>query len=134
MAESQTNGDAAVEERRKALTKLKRPEADAEARGVGIEDPDTLDNIEAVVEAIIEKEAEIAATEAAAAEAAEKDRNPRFTREQLLANPRAITGYRRHFVAGALAGTEQAQFTKAQATKLVKDFLGQKDTTREAVS
>lgn len=132
MSDSQTNGDGGVDERRKALSKLKRPELDSEAKGVGIENPgEDFGNVEEVIEAILEKEAEIAAEAEAVKEAEAQERNPRYSREELLANARAITGKRRHFVAGALAGTEQEQFTKLQATKLVKDFMGQKDTTRQ---
>lgn len=131
MSESASNGDNAVEERRKALAKLKRPELDAEATGVGVEKPDEIGNAEEVIEAILAKEADQAATEAAAAEAAERETNPHYTREELVENARAITGYRSHFVVGALSGTEQKKFTKAEATKLVKDFMGKPDNTRE---
>lgn len=131
MSDSAPNGDAAVEERRKALAKLKRPELDAEAAGVGVEKPDEIGNADEVIEAVLAKEADNAAAEAAAAEAAERETNPRYNREELLENARAITGYRHHFVAGALEGTDKSKFTKAEATKLVKDFMGKPDNTRE---
>lgn len=137
MSDAQTNGG--VEERRKALAKLKRPELDAEASGVGVEQPEEIGNAEEVVEAILSKEAEaakVAAEAAAAEEAAAAARTPSFNREELLEHARGITGYRRHLVAGALtlADEDTESFTKAEATALVKRYLKRKDDTREAVS
>ena len=55
-------------------------------------------------------------------EKSEKAEEPRFTRNELLANARSLTGYRRHMVAGALSGTTQQTFTKTAARKLVESF------------
>lgn len=133
MAESQTNGDAAIEERRKELAKLKRPELDAAAKSAGIDNPDEIKNAEEVIQTIIDAEADARARAEAESQRAERDRNPRYSREDLIANPR-FAGARRHNVVGALSTTDQEEFTAKQAEKLVSDFLARKDTTRKEVA
>lgn len=65
--------------------------------------------------------------------AAKGSDEPRFSREEVLASAREITGYRRHLVAGALAGSDRKSYTRATARKAVEDFMKQADSTRKKV-
>lgn len=82
-----------------------REDLDAKAIELGIENPDKLKNMEAVEEAIRDAEAD-----------------PRFSRDEVLANARTLTGYSRHLMVGALHGVEQETFTRTQAKKLGAAF------------
>ena len=82
-----------------------REDLNAKAAELGIANPEGLKNVEAVEAAIAEAEAV-----------------PRYSREQVLANARLLTGFSRHFMAGALHGSDAARFTKAEAKRLGERF------------
>lgn len=62
----------------------------------------------------------------------EDDTEDKITRERLIAEAHAFTGYDSHEVAGALASQKKTKFTPAEATKLTADWLSHPVTTEEA--
>lgn len=102
------------------ISKLNRDELDAYARKLGIDSPEELDNADLVKDAI--KRAEAVLEEAAA--------EPHYPRQEVLDNARAITGYSRHLVAGALQGNDQEAFSKEEATDICKAFAGRKQEVK----
>lgn len=99
MGDGQSNGS----------TEPTREELDAKATALGVESPEDLKNKEAVEEAI-----------------ADAERHPRYTRQEVLDNARALTGYSRHLVAGALHGDDSETFSADQAKRLAKQFAERK--------
>lgn len=64
------------------------------------------------------------AAEKKAAAAQSSQTEPRFTRERLLSSEgENIAGYPSYVIAGALAGDDTAEFTRAQIKKKVETFL-----------
>lgn len=53
----------------------------------------------------------------------------RYSRDELLANPRRAGARTRHEVAGALHGGTREELTEAQARKAVEDFRRHRDET-----
>jgi hypothetical protein len=82
-----------------------RDELNAKAAELGINDPEGFKNMELLEEAIRDAEAV-----------------PRFSRDEVLANARTLTGFSRNHMVGALHGNDQASFTKDEATKIAEDF------------
>jgi hypothetical protein len=86
-------------------SKPTREDLNAKAAELGINDPESLKNSGAVEEAIRDAEA-----------------LPRFSRDEVLANARTLTGFSRNHMIGALHGNERKTFTKAEAVKLGERF------------
>jgi hypothetical protein len=82
-----------------------RDELNAKAAELGVDNPESLQNMEEVEAAI---------------QAAEDE--PRFSREEVLAHARSLTGHSRNLMAGALHGNDQRHFTKAEAKSLGDKF------------
>ena len=61
----------------------------------------------------------------------EKQKEPRYTREEALARARAFTGQRSHIVAGALAESSAKTFTEAEIKKAVAAFVKRPENTEK---
>lgn len=82
-----------------------REALDLQARELGIENPEDLANVDAVKEAIADAEAE-----------------DRYSHGEVLENARALTGFSKNHMAGALHEDDRPTLTKDQAKKLGEEF------------